>query len=99
LHKIYGLAQRPPLNIEIALSINSLKDKVEVIRRFYFSEDIEKIGHILGPMAPEVPSAIALIGRQRGQIGLSVLYNLVRTMPSLIPTALPEGKKIIWCSF
>jgi len=33
LHEIYGLAQRPPINIKIALSINSIKDKAEVIRR------------------------------------------------------------------
>lgn len=33
LHEIYGLAQRPPVNIGIALSINSMKDKAEVIRR------------------------------------------------------------------
>ena len=90
LREINGLVL--PGNIENLLSINSIEDKSEVKRQkllLYFSADAEKISHLLGPMVVEVlPSAIAWIGRNR--VGLSVLYNVVRTMPSIIPATLPD---------
>jgi hypothetical protein len=84
-----------PNNVWSLLGMNLNMNKSEVARRkilLYHLSDINSIGLVFGPMAETIlPSAISWIGRDR--VGLSAMFNLLRSKPSLIPKNASRGNK------
>lgn len=68
------------------LEINKNKNKAEVIREkllLYFFSNVDTVGRTFSSLPVSImPSAISYIGRDH--IGYSVMYYLVRSMPSLV---------------
>jgi hypothetical protein len=84
-----------PDDVRSLFRMNFNTNKSEVARRkvlLYHLSDIDSIGLVFGPMAETIlPNAISWIGRDR--VGLSVMFNLLRSKPSLIPKNTSRGNK------
>ena len=96
-HTLYQIncTKGSPDDVRSIFRMNFNTNKSDVARRkvlLYHLSDIDSIGLVFGPMAETMlPIAISWIGRDR--VGLSAMFNLLRSKPSLIPMNTSRGNK------